>query len=55
MPATSGKTTRLYRFDNMFGGCAIAVSTMDAMYLTNPFDELLRFKTFETDPGLLDP
>ena len=41
--------------DNMFGGCAIAVSTMDAMYLTNPFDELLRFKTFETDPGLLVP
>ena len=35
----------------MFGGCAIAVSTEDAMYLTNPFDELLRFKTFETDPA----
>jgi presenilin-like A22 family membrane protease len=41
--------------DNMFGGCAIAVSTEDAMYLTNPFDELLRFKTFDTDPGLLVP
>ena len=41
--------------DNMFGGCAIAVSTGDEMYLANPFDELLRFQTFTSNPGLLVP
>ena len=41
--------------DNMFGGCAVAVSTGDAVYLANPFDELLRFQTFATDPGVLVP
>ena len=41
--------------DNMFGGCAIAVSTGDQIYLANPFDELLRFQTFASDPGMLMP
>ena len=41
--------------DNMFGGCAIAVSTGDQIYLANPFDELLRFQTFASDPGVLMP
>ncbi len=41
--------------DNMFGGCAIAVSTGEAMYLANPFDELLRFQTFASNPGVLAP
>jgi presenilin-like A22 family membrane protease len=39
--------------DNMYGGCAIAVSTGDEIYLANPFDELLRFQTFASNPGLL--
>ena len=39
--------------DNMFGGCAIAVSTDDAMYLANAFDELIRYRTFEDNPGVL--
>ena len=38
---------------NMFGGCTIAVSVEDAMYLANAFDELLRFRTFESTPGVL--
>ena len=40
---------------NMFGGCAIAVSTGDVIFLANPFDELLRFQTFASNPGLLVP
>ena len=39
--------------DNMFGGCAIAISTDDAMYLANAFDELIRYRTFEENPGVL--
>ena len=41
--------------DNMFGGCAIAVSTGEEMFLANPFDELLRFITFDDNPGVLTP
>ena len=37
--------------DNMFGGCAIAVSVEDALYLANAFDELLRFRTLKAIPG----
>ena len=39
--------------DNMFGGCAIGVSVEDAIYLANAYDELLRFRTFESNPGVL--
>ncbi len=39
--------------DNMFGGCAIAVSTGDAIYLANAFDELIRYRTFDESPGVL--
>ena len=39
--------------DNMFGGCAIAVSTEGAIYLANAFDELIRYRTFEDTPGAL--
>ena len=39
--------------DNMFGGCALAVMTDDAVYLANAFDELLRYRTFEQSPGVL--
>ncbi|MDP6199325.1 MAG: presenilin family intramembrane aspartyl protease PSH [Candidatus Poseidonia sp.] len=39
--------------DNMFGGCAMAVMTDDAVYLTNAFDEMLRYRTFEQSPGVL--
>ena len=39
--------------DNMFGGCAIAVSTDGAIYLANAFDELIRYRTFEDTPGAL--
>ena len=39
--------------DNMFGGCAIAVSTEDAIYLANAFDELIRYRTFDESPGVL--
>jgi len=38
---------------NMFGGCAIAVSVEDAIYLANAYDELLRYRTFESNPGVL--
>ena len=41
--------------DNMFGGCAIAASSGDVMFLANPFDELLRFQTFASNPGVLAP
>ena len=39
--------------DNMFGGCAIAVSTDGAIYLANAFDELIRYRTFEDNPGVI--
>ncbi len=38
---------------NMFGGCSVAVSVEDAIYLANPFDDLLRYRTFESAPGVL--
>jgi len=38
---------------NMIGGCAIAVSTEDAMYLANAYDDLIRYRTFEDSPGVL--
>ena len=46
----NGEATPL---DNMFGGCAIAVSTENAIYLANAFDELIRYRTFEDNPGVL--
>jgi len=36
--------------ENMFGGCTLAISTLDSMYLVNPFDEMIRFATFDDDP-----
>ena len=40
--------------DNMFGGCAMAVMTDDAIYLANAFDELIRYRTFDAEPGRID-
>ena len=39
--------------DNMFGGCSIAIATGDSVYLVNPYDEMIRYQTFESNPGLL--
>ncbi|MDB3858384.1 presenilin family intramembrane aspartyl protease [Candidatus Poseidonia sp.] len=38
---------------NMIGGCALAVTTDEAMYLFNPFEEVERFRTFSEAPGVL--
>lgn len=38
---------------NMIGGCALAVTTNEAMYLFNPFEEVERFRTFSEAPGVL--
>ena len=38
---------------NMEGGCNLAVSTSDGYYIVNPYAELFRYQTFESDPGLL--
>ena len=40
---------------NMIGGCALAVTTDQAMYLFNPFEEVERFRTFSEAPGVLGP
>ena len=39
--------------DNMYAGCVLAVSTTDAVYLINAYDEMVRFNTFEEFPGVL--
>ena len=39
--------------DNMASGCIAAVSSLDAMYLVDAGDQLMRYRTFDTSPGVL--
>ena len=39
--------------DNMYGGCVVSVIIQDSVYLANPFDEIIRFQTFDDYPGVM--
>lgn len=67
LDSTTGEVTESYAcwendsegevvaISNMIGGCALAVTTDEAMYLFNPFEEVERFRTFSQAPGVLGP
>ncbi len=39
--------------DNMAGGCVAAVPSQDAMYLIDSGDQIARYRTFESNPGVM--
>ena len=38
---------------NMIGGCVAAVPSQDAMYLIDSGDQIVRYRTFESNPGVM--
>ena len=38
---------------HLTGGCHLSVPSEDSLYIVNVFDEMVRFQTFETAPGVI--